>query len=57
MQWASLGPLLPQHGEKNLQNPSVLRPSNCLMQLCIQTCRSYEAKPGNGGMETVTKPL
>ena len=37
--------------EKISRTPQYWRPSNCLMQLCIQTCRSYEAKPGDGGTD------
>lgn len=37
---------------KNLQYPSRRRrSSNCLMHICIQTCRSYEAGPGCGGTD------
>ena len=38
------------------RTPQYWRPSNCLMQLCIQTCRSYEAKPGGGGYQATLIP-
>ena len=34
--------------EKISRTPQYWRPSNCLMQLSIQTCRSHKAKPGDG---------
>ena len=37
--------------EKISRPPQYWRPSNCLMQLSIQTYRSHEAKPGDGGMD------